>query len=46
MFLVSRDIAKGLDSAFKVVARTHLVSPIMALVTAVAGRFVDVRQWG
>jgi 3-isopropylmalate/(R)-2-methylmalate dehydratase large subunit len=25
--------------------RTHLVSPVMAAVAAVAGRFVDVRQW-
>jgi 3-isopropylmalate/(R)-2-methylmalate dehydratase large subunit len=26
--------------------RTHLVSPIMAAAAAIAGRFVDVRQWG
>jgi 3-isopropylmalate/(R)-2-methylmalate dehydratase large subunit len=26
--------------------RTHLVSPAMAAAAAVAGRFVDVRQWG
>ena len=25
--------------------RTHLVSPVMAAVAAVAGRFVDVREW-
>ncbi len=25
--------------------RTHLVSPIMAAAAAVAGRFVDVREW-
>jgi 3-isopropylmalate/(R)-2-methylmalate dehydratase large subunit len=25
--------------------RTHLVSPVMAAVAAIAGRFVDVRQW-
>jgi 3-isopropylmalate/(R)-2-methylmalate dehydratase large subunit len=27
-------------------ARTHLVSPAMAAAAAIAGRFVDVRQWG
>jgi 3-isopropylmalate/(R)-2-methylmalate dehydratase large subunit len=26
--------------------RTHLVSPAMAAAAAIAGRFVDVRQWG
>jgi 3-isopropylmalate/(R)-2-methylmalate dehydratase large subunit len=26
--------------------RTHLVSPIMAAAAAIAGRFVDVREWG
>jgi 3-isopropylmalate/(R)-2-methylmalate dehydratase large subunit len=26
--------------------RTHLVSPAMATAAAIAGRFVDVRQWG
>jgi 3-isopropylmalate/(R)-2-methylmalate dehydratase large subunit len=26
--------------------RTHLVSPVMAAAAAIAGRFVDVRQWG
>ena len=26
--------------------RTHLVSPIMAAAAAIAGRFVDIRQWG
>ena len=26
-------------------ARTHLVSPAMAAAAAVAGRFVDVREW-
>jgi 3-isopropylmalate/(R)-2-methylmalate dehydratase large subunit len=26
--------------------RTHLVSPAMAAAAAVAGRFVDIRQWG
>jgi len=25
--------------------RTHLVSPVMAAVAAIAGRFVDVREW-
>jgi len=25
--------------------RTHLVSPAMAAAAAVAGRFVDVREW-
>jgi len=25
--------------------RTHLVSPVMAAAAAIAGRFVDVRQW-
>jgi 3-isopropylmalate/(R)-2-methylmalate dehydratase large subunit len=26
--------------------RTHLVSPIMAAAAAIAGHFVDVRDWG
>ena len=26
--------------------RTHLVSPAMAAAAAIAGHFVDVRQWG
>jgi 3-isopropylmalate/(R)-2-methylmalate dehydratase large subunit len=26
--------------------RTHLVSPAMAAAAAIAGRFVDVREWG
>ena len=26
--------------------RTHLVSPAMAAAAAIAGRFVDVRNWG
>jgi len=26
--------------------RTHLVSPVMAAAAAIAGRFVDIRQWG
>ena len=25
--------------------RTHLVSPAMAAAAAIAGRFVDIRQW-
>jgi 3-isopropylmalate/(R)-2-methylmalate dehydratase large subunit len=25
--------------------RTHLVSPVMAAAAAIAGRFVDVREW-
>ena len=26
--------------------RTHLVSPAMAAAAAIAGRFVDIREWG
>jgi 3-isopropylmalate/(R)-2-methylmalate dehydratase large subunit len=26
--------------------RTHLVSPAMAAAAAIAGRFVDIRNWG
>ncbi len=26
--------------------RTHLVSPAMAAVAAIEGRFVDIRKWG
>ena len=26
--------------------RTHLVSPSMAAAAAIAGRFVDIREWG
>ena len=26
--------------------RTHLVSPMMAAAAAIAGHFVDVREWG
>jgi homoaconitase/3-isopropylmalate dehydratase large subunit len=45
--LVVKKFAKGRDSAFKRFRdRTHLVSPIMAAPAAIAGRFVDVREWG
>jgi 3-isopropylmalate/(R)-2-methylmalate dehydratase large subunit len=27
-------------------SRTHLVSPVMAAAAAIAGHFVDVREWG
>jgi 3-isopropylmalate/(R)-2-methylmalate dehydratase large subunit len=27
-------------------ARTHLVSPLMAAAAAIAGHFVDIREWG